>query len=202
MFFYAISGASKSLIAKNLGSDSLLDQRLRELSGGVAQSANESGQPRGSDIFADVANIPPGSTHHDGELDNRKKQMIDALDEFQKVVESVLDSRQADEDRARKLIVGIGICVLLVVLFSLIWQVVNSDQQIVTTLLTGAGAAALMFVAYSPVPRIIQIANDRSYLMALPTSLKVRVLSASSVEDLAHIGRELQQLLEKIRTPE
>ena len=192
MLFNSLSSKSKKLMSQRLVEKSALDDFVESDAADVVRQ-DAKGGVRGS------APDAKGVGRVDSELASRKKHLTEVLDLLEIKIREVLIVRQAEERIAHRSILIIGACVLVIVLLSVFWSVYNKgEQNLLQTLFSGAGSAALLAVLYFPVRKILQIANDRSLLMLLPVTFKMQVQAASNIEALDSIGENIREELKSI----
>jgi hypothetical protein len=151
----------------------------------------------------DPASGTPDSTKT--ELDQRafaslKAQVLDGLERLEEGVRLVLRERRDDERAAKRWIFIVGIIVIALILMSLAAPFVLEDSASiwVTGLLSSLSVGGLLYLLYSPVQRTMAIANDRMNLQLIPMTVRVRLLAATTVEEIRAQADDLHEALRSI----
>src|SRR5207248_2437217 len=126
-------------------------------------------------------------------------EVYKALDNLEQRIGSVLSERKAAEVAAKRWILFIGVFLVLLIVASIVVQFTNSEvKSWITTLFSSLSVAGLLYLLYSPVQRIMSIANDRATLRLIPMAFRVRVIAATTNDELRSIAKELFDALQRV----
>jgi hypothetical protein len=120
-----------------------------------------------------------------------------AIDELEESMSVVLSERREDEIRVKRWTLFVGAFLVLLIVLSIVLQIIGNSAT-TWTFFSGLSMTGLLFVLYSPVQRIMAIANDRVALQLIPIAFRIRAVVASSGDELARIGTELSEALLRI----
>lgn len=130
-----------------------------------------------------------------------RSEISKALDLLDVVVEKVLKNREGAEAAASKWITFIGFIVVLLIVAAAVSQfiVTDSRNQILASVFSSLSAAGLLYLLYSPVQKRLRIADDRSNLMLMVATFRLRFVTAQTPQQLSELGRELSEALRMAR---
>jgi uncharacterized membrane protein YjjP (DUF1212 family) len=133
------------------------------------------------------------------EVDRMRREITSAIDKLEVAISAILVARRTEEEQARRWILIVGIVLVLLVIGSAVAPFISSAASTswISTLMSGLSVAGLLYLLYSPVHKLIDLARERAGLMTLPSTFRIRVLAAGSKDDLAKIAKELFDLLQK-----
>ncbi len=122
---------------------------------------------------------------------------LQPIDELEESMSVVLSERREDEIRVKRWTLFVGAFLVLLIVLSIVLQIIGNSAT-TWTFFSGLSMIGLLFVLYSPVQRIMAIANDRVALQLIPVAFRIRAVVASSGDELAKIGTELSEALLRI----
>jgi hypothetical protein len=121
---------------------------------------------------ATVPEASPGS-----DIAALKGEVSSALDALKQRINAVLTERKADEQAAKRWILFIGVFLVLLIVASIALQgFAKGTTTWLGTLFSGLSVAGLLYLLYSPVQRIMAIANDRATLQLIPMAYRIRIV--------------------------
>ncbi|EPJ2811072.1 MULTISPECIES: hypothetical protein [Pseudomonas] len=140
-----------------------------------------------------------GPTADAQELNRMRQEITLAIDKFEAAINEILIARRTEEEQVRRWVLIVGIVLIILVIGSAVAPFLSpaANTAWITTLMSGLSVAGLLYLLYSPVHKLIDLARERSGLMILPSTFRIRVLAASTREEQAQIAKELFNLLQK-----
>ena len=127
-----------------------------------------------------------------------KLEILQTIDRLEQAIGDIISLRRSEEKQAKLWINIVGFVLILLVASSAVIQLFydNASNSWISSIMSGISVSGLLYILYSPVEKMLEIASDRSSLMLLPVTYRLRVISSSSRKELSAIAKELYDIFQ------
>ncbi len=141
--------------------------------------------------FRGAGTGPSSATVGNEDINQIRALLKEALARLRAQIAVVLAERASSELKAERLFVVVGGLVVLLLLGLFLAAMFNRETPF-DKIFSGASAAALLAMLLGPGREIRRAAKDRTALMLIPELYEMRVLAATTAEDLKAVAAELE----------